>query len=54
MYRPIRHLKGERVEHPRTVQYRKVMEQDQLLEVIRITMTTESYTNLEAKVSVIF
>jgi hypothetical protein len=54
MYRPIRHLKGERFEHPRTSQYRKVMEADQLLEVIRITMSTENYANLEAKVGAIF
>lgn len=37
-FRPIRSLKGDRYEHPTTINYRKLIEANQILALIKIYM----------------
>lgn len=50
-FRPQRSLRGVNYEHPTTANYRRVMEADQLLTVVKIVMTNDKST-VDAKVIV--
>lgn len=48
-FRPQRSMRGDNYEHPITANYRRVMEADQLLTVVKIVMTNNKST-MDAKV----
>lgn len=51
-FRPIRHMGGEAFEHPFTVNLRKLLEADQLLTIIKVSMSLSMGINVAAKVKI--
>ena len=49
-FRPMRYLAGEKFEHTITANFRKLIEADQLLTIIRVSMGATRGGNLAAKV----
>lgn len=49
-FRPVRQMAGDMFEHPFTVNLRKLLEADQLLTVIKVSMSSGININMAAKV----